>query len=164
MPPLILLAIIAGLPFALTIVLRIKPLYFFIAVVTGYFWATFLGDTAELTLRSLVHIGHPGEVIRIFLLLIPSVLTLMLLRRSLAAGGVPIQMIMLAADSLLLASFLLPLLTISMQQSIYQTHVGSVFHQAHDVLIAGVAGIHALLMWLLRPRAHEAHRGHHKKR
>jgi hypothetical protein len=163
MPPLLLLFLIIGLPLGLTVLMRIKPTYVFISIVAGYFWAQYLGDSAELTIRSLVQVSHPEIVIRLGLLLAPLVLTLLFMRKSLPASALPFYFAVMAADSLLLATFLVPLLTPGTQGAIYQTHAGSVLRQAHDVTIAGVAAIHLLVMYITKPSHHgKARRGKHK--
>ena len=89
MSPLIILAVLAGVPLVLTTLLRVKPLYVFVSIITGYFWAEFLGESAELVLRSLVHVSHPEVVIRLILLLLPLTLTLMLLAKTLSKAALP---------------------------------------------------------------------------
>lgn len=163
MPPLILLAILAGLPLLLTVVLRVKPLYVFVSIVCGYFWADLLGDPVELMLRSLIRVSHLDVMVRVALLLIPLVVTLFLLRKSLSTAALPFQFILLLADSILIVTLLLPLLTTGVQVTIYATHAGNVFRQAHEILIAGVAGLHVLVMWIMRPRHHDDGHGKHKK-
>lgn len=158
MPPIILLAVVTGLPLALAVLLRVKPLYLFVSIVTGYFWVQFLGDTAELIVRSLVQISYPDITVRLGLLLLPVVFTFLLMRKTVSASALPFQFILLVADSLLLATFLIPLLSPGTQGAIYQTHAGSIVRQAHDVSIAGVAGLHLLVMFLMRPK-HGKHGG-----
>lgn len=158
MPPIILLAVITGLPLALAVLLRVKPLYLFVSIVTGYFWVQFLGDTAELIVQSLVQISHPDITVRLGLLLLPVAFTFLLMRKTLSASALPFQFILLVADSLLLAAFLIPLLSAGTQGAIYQTHAGVIARQAHDVSIAGVAGLHLLVMFLMRPK-HGKHGG-----
>ena|SRR3989344_192337 len=159
MPPLIILAVIAGLPLALSVGLRVKPLYLFVATVTGYFWVQFLGDTAVLIVSSVIHISYPDVVTNIGLLLLPVTLTFVLMRKTLSTSALPFQFILLVADSLLLTIFLLPLLSPGVQGAIYQTPVGNVFRQAHDVAIAGVAALHLVVMFLMRPKLHGKHSG-----
>ncbi|HSX46447.1 MAG TPA: hypothetical protein VLF87_00435 [Patescibacteria group bacterium] len=163
MPPLILLGLLVGLPLVASILLRIKPLYLFVSIVTGYFLVSFLGDTAELTFTSIVHVSHPDVVIRLILLLLPVVITWLLMRKTLSAAALPFQFVLLVGDSLLLAAFVLPLLTSGTQGAIYATHVGSIARQAQDVLVAGVAVLHVLVMWIMRPRHQDGHHGkkHH---
>lgn len=162
MSPVILLALIAGLPLVLAIALRIKPLYLFVGIVTGYFWAEFLGESAEFTLRTFVSIDNPGVVIRLVLLLAPVLLTFFLMRKTLSKASMPFQLVLLLADSLLLATFVLPLLSAGTQGAIRQTSTGSIFWQAHDVAIAIIAGLHLLVMFIMRPRDHGKHGKHHK--
>lgn len=162
MSPLILLALLVGTPLVIATLLRVKPLYLFVSIITGYFWAQFLGDTATFMLRSILHVSHLEVVIQVGLLLIPVVLTFMLMRKTLSASALPFQFILLASDSLLLALFLIPLLTPAAQNAIYQTSVGNIFRQANEVSIAAIAGLHVLVMFFMRPRPHGKHsRKHH---
>lgn len=94
---------------------------------------------------------------QVALLLIPVILTLTLMRKTLSASALPFQFILLASDSLLLAIFLVPLLTPAMQSTIYQTPAGNIFRQAHDVSIAAIAGLHLLVMFFMRPKLHGKH-------
>lgn len=161
MSPTILLALIAGLPLVLTAALRVKPLYVFVSIVCGYFASEFLGEIASLTLGSVLHVSNIGMITRLFLLLLPFIITLILMRKTLSGASLPFQFILLAADSILLATFLVPILTPGVQGAIYSTNIGNVFRQAHDVLITSITGFHVLVMWIMRPR-HDGH-GKHKK-
>lgn len=134
--------------------LRVKPLYVFVSIVTGYFWMTFLGEPAELVLRSFIRIDQPATVANVVLLLIPFILTLYLMKKTLSTNALPFQFFLLVANSILLLTFLLPILTPGVQGAIYETNAGSVLRQAHDTLIAGIAGLHVLVMWVMRPKHH----------
>lgn len=162
MSPLILLGLLAGLPLLLFVILRVKPLYLFVSVMTGFVWVQYLGEPADLTLRSISNIPNPAEVARIGLLLIPLIITLFLMRKSLSASALPFQFFLLVANSLLLATLLINELPAGVRTDIYNTPEGNIVRQANDVLIAGVAGLHVLVMWTMRPKHHDAH-GHHGK-
>lgn len=87
------------------------------------------------------------------------------MRKTLSAAALPFQFILLVANALLLAEFIVPLLPPGTQHAIYSTQIGSIFRQAYDVVVAGVAGLHVLVMWIMRPRHHNEHgRGHHGKK
>lgn len=138
----------------LAVVLRVKPLYLFVAIVTGYFWVQFLGSTAELIVRSMVKSSSSEIVTNIGLLLIPVFFTFLLMRKTLSASSLPFQFVLLLTDSLLLATFLVPLLSAGTQGAIYQTEIGSIFRQSHDVAIAAIAALHLLVMFFMRPKLH----------
>lgn len=163
MPSLVLLGLIAGLPLILMVVLRVKPLYLFVSIVCGYFWAEFLGYPAELMLGSMIHVRYLSVIIRLVLLLIPMAVTLLLMRKTLTTRALPFQFGLLLADSILLATLLLPLLTPGVQGSLYGTGPGNVFRQGHDIVIPAVSAIHVLVMWFMRPRHHDDMHGKHKK-
>ena len=163
MPPLVLLGLIVGAPLLLFIVLRVKPLYIFVSIVTGYFLVTMLGDTAALTFGSIIHGGSSDTFVKLALLLLPLIITLFLMRKTLSAAALPFQLILLIANALMLAEFIVPLLPPGTQHTIYSTQVGSILKQAHDVVIAAVAGLHVIVMWIMRPRHHGEH-GHHGKK
>lgn len=163
MPPLVLPGLIVGLPLLFFIVLRVKPLYIFVSIVTGYFLVTMLGDTAALTFGSVVQGSSSETFIKVVLLMLPLILTLLLMRKTLSPAALPFQLILLIANALLLAELLVPLLPPGTQHTVYSTPLGSVLKQAHDVVIAGVASLHVVVMWLMRPRHHGEH-GHHGKK
>ncbi len=123
----------------------------------------FLGSTSELIVSSVVHISNSTIVTNVGLLLLPVLLTFLLMRKTLSASALPFQFILLVADSLLLAMFVLPLLSGGVQGAIYQTHAGNVFRQAHDVTIAAVAALHLVVMFIMRPKLHGKHRGKHAR-
>lgn len=164
MPPVILLALIAGVPLVLLTLLRIKPLYIFTSVITGYLWMQFLGEPAELVVDSMLHPGNPDVIARLALLAIPVGLTLFFMRGSLSASALPFQFFLLVANSVLITVLVVNVLSVDMQDSLYQTSPGQILRQANDVLIAGIAGLHLLVMWIMRPRHHDGHHGHRKKK
>lgn len=162
MTPLILFGLIVGLPFLISLILRIKPLFLFIAIITGYFWATFLGESAELVLRSMVHVNNPDVIIRLVLFLLPIIFTALFMRGSVAAAALPFQLALILGNSLLLATFLIEFLTLGVQQAIYENPIGSVFHQSHDVGIAAIATLQLGVLFFSKPKHHDTHHG--KKR
>lgn len=163
MSPLILLLILGVLPLVLFALLRVKPLYLFVSIVSGYFGVQFLGEPTELIVHSLVRFNHVDVIVRVVMLLAPLVVTLLLMRKTLSTSSLPFQFILLVANSLFLLVFLLPLLTVGVQGSIYSSAAGNFLRQAHDLIITGVAGMHVLVMWIMRPKHHDEHHGKHKK-
>lgn len=163
MNSLLLLGLLFGIPLLLLTVLRIKPLYAFVSIMTGYVWAQYLGDPAELILRSGFRVPSPDLAARIGLLLIPVVITLLLMRKSLSASALPFQFFLLVANSLLLTVLIADSLPTDVQRQLYQSNAGNVVRQSGDVVIAGVAGLHVLVMWIMRPKHHDTH-GHGKKK
>jgi len=162
MSPLILIAVIGLLPLILFVVLRVKPLYLFVSIVSGYFNVEFLGATVQLMLGSVIKVNNVTVFINVALLLLPLVITLFLMRKTLSTSSLPFQFILLVANSLLVAAFLVPLLTPGVQGTFYLTQPGSVLRQSNDVLIPAIAGMHVLVMWIMRPRHddHAKHKGH----
>lgn len=158
MTPLIILSAILGLPMILALLFRVRPMYLFIAIVTGYFWAQFLGDSAEVMISSFVHVPSPHMAVRLLLLLLPVILTMLLTRKSLTSAALPIQFLLLIADSVLLATFIVPILSAGLQSTIYSTPIGGAFRQSHDIIVSAVSGIFVLAMILMRPKPHSKHR------
>lgn len=145
------------------VLFRVKPLYVFVSIVTGYFLSLYLGESSELVVRSFVHLSYPGEVIRLILLLLPFGFTLILMRKTLSISALPFHFVLLVADALLLTTFLIPLLTVSTQDSLYLSQPGSILRQSHDVLIAGAVTLHCVFMWVLRPKPTDKHGRKHRK-
>lgn len=164
--PVITIGLLIGLPLILFTVLRVKPLYVFVSIMCGYFWSQLLGDPVELLLRSFARVDNFDVIVRVILLLLPLAVTILLMRKTLSTSALPFQFGLLLADSLLLVTFLLPLLTTGVQSSLYQTSAGSILRQGHDVIIASIVGLHVLVMWIMRPRHHgedSSKHGKHKK-
>lgn len=160
MTPLILLILMFGLPLFLVTVLRINPLFLFVSIVSGYLWSLLLGDTTELVVGSLIQTSHTDVISRVGLLMVPFVLTLLFLRKTLSTSALPFYFTLLVMDSLLLVTLLLAMLTPGVQGAIYQTHLGDTLRQAHDLIIAGVAAMQLVVMYVFRPRS--KHSKHHK--
>ena len=154
MTPPIFFAVIVGIPLVISIVLRVKPLFLFVAIVTGYFWVQFLGSTAVLIVESVIHVSKPEVVTNIGLLLIPVILTFIVMKKTITASSLPFQFVLLLGNSLLLATFLVPLLSPGVIGAIYSTIYGNIFRQSHDVLVAAVAGLQLLVMFLTQPKKH----------
>ncbi len=154
MSPNIVLALLVGIPLLLAIIRRVKPLYLFVAIVTGYFWVEFLGSSAALIVSSMIKSSNSDIVTNIALLLIPLFFTLLFMRKTLSTSALPFQFVLLIADSILLATFMVPVLSAGTQGAIYHTGIGNVFRQSHDLVIAAIAGLHLLVMFIMRPKLH----------
>lgn len=150
----------AAVPLILITIFRVKPLYVFVSVITGYFWSEFLGESAGLIVGSMVRNENADFVTQIGLLLLPVVLTLLIMKKTLSTNALPFQFFLLVANSVLLITFLLPLLPPGQQGAIYQTNAGNSLRQSHDVLIAGIVGMHVLFMWIMRPQQPHAKKKH----
>lgn len=161
MDALIILGLLAGIPLLLSTLFRVNPLFMFVSILTGYLWVQFLGESAELIMRSFIQLENIDAVARIVLMLLPVVLTFLLLRKTLSASALPLYFGLLVMDSLLLVTILVPLLTPGVKESIYQTNAGYTLKNSHDLIISGVAALHLVIMYILRPKSHSS-RKHHK--
>lgn len=164
MPPIVSLGLLAGVPLVLLTILRVKPLYLFTSVMTGYLWVQFLGEPAELMLQSLTSLQSADVIARLLLLFLPVVLTLILLRHSLSTSALPFQFFLLVGNALLIAILVINNLTPAVRDSLYATEPGNILRQAGDVMIAGIAGLHVFVMWIMRPKNNDGHGGHRKKK
>lgn len=160
MSPLIILALLFGLPLLLMTILRINPLFVFVSLVTGYLWTQLLGDSSALVVSSVMQGSNSDYIARVGLLLLPFILTLLFLRKTLSKSALPFYFTLLVMDSLLLVAMLLPLLSPGLQGSIYQTSAGDTLRQAHNLIIAGVAAMQLVVMCVFRPRSKSSK--HHK--
>lgn len=161
MSVLIILGLLAGLPLILSTLLRVNPLFMFVSIVSGYLWVQFLGETTELIIQSFVQVQHIDVVARVILLLLPLLLTFIFLRKTLSVSALPLYFGLLVMDSLLLVTILLPLLTPGFQDSVYATQSGETLRSGHDLIVSGVAALHLVVMYVLRPKS-QSSKKHHK--
>lgn len=144
MSPLILFALLAGLPLLLVMVLRVHASAFFISVSAGYLLSQFAGDTAGLIGSSFVKNSPDTTVLVIFL--IPMLLTLWFMRKSLPSSQLVLQFLPQLGSSLLVFILVVPLLSVNLQQTIQSDPVASQLLRANDAIVAFAVALQLLLM------------------
>ena len=167
MSPLILLGLLVGIPLLLGMFLRVHTSALFLSIASGYILATFVGETAGLVARSFITSDSTATVAQLVLFFLPVVITMWLMRGSLAPAQVVLHFLPLLGCAVLVMVLSLQFFTEATRAGIYSDPIGSYVQQMPDALVGFAVAMQLLLMWITaRPRRHaEAHhkRGHHKE-
>lgn len=148
MNSLILLAAIAGVPVLLALLLRVSGVFLFLSVVSGNLLVLYLGDDAGLALGMMTRGKNTNVIAQFILLLLPVILSLFLLKKTLPKSKILLHAPLLAAAGLALASLALPIFDGNTQAKVFATQYGSMLRDYQDVIIGSAAILALLIMWL----------------
>ena len=147
MDSLILLAVIAGLPVLLALFLRVSSVFLFLSVAAGSLLVTYVGDDAGLALTMIIRGQNTTLIAQFGLQLLPVVISLLFLRKTLPKSKVLLHLPAIVATGLALAALLLPYLDSKVQQQIYANYYGNILRESQDVVVAGAALLVLMIMW-----------------
>ncbi len=157
-----LLAAVAVVPMVLALVFRVSGVFLFLSVAAGFLLVQYVGDDASLVLGMAMRTGNVNTVAQFILLLLPVVMSLALLKKTLPKHKVLLHLPLHIATGLALAALALPLLDSVAQEKIFASHYGNILRESQDLFV-GVAAVMALLiMWLTykhkEDKKHKKHR------
>lgn len=153
MMPTILLAAMAGLPVLLALLLRVNAVYLFVSVAAGDLLVRYLADDAALALNAFIRSNNVPTVTYLVMLLVPVVLTLLILRKSLPTTKVLLHIPALVGCGLLVAALALPLLPSPLQSQVVDLPAGNVLRQSQDIIVGVTTALVLFLAWhSYRPR------------
>lgn len=144
MSPLILFVLLACSPFLLVMLLRVHASAFFISVSAGYLLSQFAGDTAGLIGSSIVKNSPDTTVLILFL--VPMLLTLWFMRKSLPSSQLVLQFLPQLGSSLLVFILVVPLLSADLQAIVQSDPLASQLLRANDAIVAFAVALQLLLM------------------
>jgi hypothetical protein len=145
----------------LALVLRVSAVYLFLSLLIGDILVRYLSDDVTLAVSTFARNFHSDFIVQLALLATPVVLTVLFLRRSMPKSKILLHLIPLAATSIALVTFVLPLLPGGVQHNIVTTSWGSVIRNAQDLVISVTAIAILLLAWLTG-RPNDGRGKHHK--
>lgn len=161
MTPLIILAVAAGLPVLLAIVLRVSAVFLYVSLAAGYLLLQFLGDDAGLAAGAFISGPNVPMITQFVVLFLPVALTFIFMRRTLPTTKLLLHVIPLVAISMAGVVIALPLLKSPVQQQIFSTQYGNVIKNSQDIAV-GIASVLTLLLMWLTYRHKEPKKGKHK--
>lgn len=147
MTPFLALALVAAVPFVLAVIFRVSSIFLFLSVAAGELLSRHLADNTSLVLSSFIRSSQLDMLTRVALLLLPVLLTLLILRKTLPTSRFLLHLLPLALTCLALAELVSIKLTNNFQESVNATKIGSIVHQSQDVIIGAAAITVLLLMW-----------------
>ena len=162
--PLIVIGILIGLPLLLSFVLRVNAGILFLSLCAGSVISEFVsGDAIQLFNSFFPRINQTisASAIQLVLVLLPAVLTIVFMRRSMSGTKTFINILPAAASGLLTALLVVPLLTPGTRYNITHTNVWSILEQFQSVIIGAGAFVSLLVLWSTKPK-HGKDKKHHK--
>ena len=164
MEPIVILSLFVGLPIILGIILRVNPIYMYLSVVVGKVLLAFVGDDAAVAASGLIKGQNSQMFSSLFLLVIPLILTMLLLRGSLHKTQILLLAPVFIAVGASLYIFALPQLTAGTIGTVLASEVGKTINSSQDLIIAVSGVIVVVAMWITnRPHhEHHKHQKHHK--
>lgn len=158
--PIVLFVVLAGLPVLNAILFRVSAIFLFTSIAVGNFLVLYLSDDVILALNAFSKDKNIPMTVRLALLLVPVIMTLFILRKSLTKSKIIWHLVPLIGCGLSIAVLALPMLPSEVQGQIFGMPSGDVFKNSQDLIIS-VTGIMVLmLMW----RGYRHKEGKHSKK
>jgi hypothetical protein len=163
MAPYVIVAAIAGLPVLLALVFRVSAVFLFLSIAVGNLLVLYLGTEAGLVSGLVSNDSIAPMVAQLVLLLLPVLLTLLFLRKSLPKHKLLLHLLPLFACGMMLMAVALPLLPGGIRAEILTSSVGPYFNNTQNLIVGTSALLVLLLTWVTH-RSHELHPRHKKKK
>ncbi|MEK7603145.1 MAG: hypothetical protein AAB459_02800 [Patescibacteria group bacterium] len=147
MTPILVIASVVGLPLFLALIFRVNAILLFLSVAIGGLLARHLGEDAAWILANFIKDPNLAAYTNIGLLLLPVLLTLVLLKKTVVGSRLFLQFIPLLLVSAMLGSVVISYLPVTLSDSVYANPIGKIVKQSTDVLIAATAVLMMLMAW-----------------
>ena len=155
MPPLILLAVIVGVPILLGVLLRVSSVLLFFSIMCGELLVRYIAGDVLFSLETFTHGRYLAVAVNFALLSLPVALTVYFLKKTMPSSMFLLHILPIIGAGVVFAIFALPLLTPSLQNQIYGTSIGSIFRQSQDIAVTVAVLLNMLLAWrMYRNRPH----------
>jgi hypothetical protein len=165
MSPMIIIAILIGLPLLLSFAFRVNAGVIFLALCAGSVLSQFVADDTNQLASSFFARTNQNIVtsaVQITLLLLPAVLTMLFMRNSMKGTKILMNLIPAAAAGLLTALLVVPLLPPGTRYAVTGSEVWSTLQNFQSVIIGAGVFVSLLMLWSSKPK-HDKHKKHHKK-
>jgi hypothetical protein len=160
MEPITLLGIIVGIPIVLILLLRSNGAIVFLSLCAGSVLVRYVGSDALNVVSGRVSENNLPSIVQIGLLLLPALLSLLLLRKSVPSSKLIFNALAAVAVGLVTAILLVPLLPGGVQANITNNSLWAKSGQYQSGIIAAGSLIALITLWLTH---HGKGRHHHKK-
>ena len=160
MSAMLMLALVAAAPVALTLFMRSNAAIVFFALCTGSVLERYASSSATLVANSVTTQSNTSSFVHIGLLVLPALITLVLLRKSISAAKTPLNVLPAVALGLVTALLVTPLLPGGVKANILNTEVWKQLNNYGDFIIAIGTGV-ALVVLALTYKIPKAHKKHH---
>lgn len=147
--PVIVVGLLIGLPILLCVILRVNAALVFLALCAGSVAAQFVGGDAQQIFNSFFPNSSQisGSIVQITLILLPALLTILFMRRSITGSKSLFNLLPAIAAGLLTALLIVPELPPGTRYSISGTQAWSLITQFQSFIIALGVVLSLLLLW-----------------
>lgn len=145
--PIVLFAVLAGLPVINAVIFRVSAIFLFTSIAVGNFLVLYLSDDVILALNVFSKDKNIPMIARLTLLLLPVILTLFVLRKSLAKSKLLLHILPIIGCGLSVAVLAVPMLPSEVQGQLFGLPSADVFKNSQDLIISITAIMVLILMW-----------------
>ena len=132
----------------MALLLRVNAVLMFVAVAAGALLAQYISDETSLVFNSFFSHMNVDNYVKLGLLLLPVVLTLLFLRKTLNTTQLVFHLIPLIVTSAALATLVISSLPGSVHHEIVSNPIGKIADNSQNVLITASAILTLVLAWL----------------
>lgn len=161
MNTLIILGAIVGMPILLALVLRVNAVFIFLAVATGALLSQYISDDASLVLTSFFTRVSVDQYVKLGLLILPLILTLLILRKSMSPAQFPLHVVPLIVTCAAFATLVISNLPGGVQHNISSDHYGHISMSSQNVLIAAASVLTLVLAFITGGHKSKSKGKHH---
>jgi hypothetical protein len=161
--PAIILAAIVLLPVVLLMVLRSNAALVFLSLCLGDVLVQFVaGDTNSFigffsSSHAVQSVATGGSAVKLVLLLLPVVLTMVFMIRTVKGVRLILNILPAAGVGLLGSLLVVPLLSPGLSHSIIGSNLWKEAEKAQDLIVSASAIVCLVVLWLQRPKAGGGH-------
>ncbi len=156
MQSLVIVAIVAAIPVILILLLRVNAGLVFLSACAGTLIAKYFGQDVETFARGFI--AQPGVSLlsstRLLLIILPVLVTIIALRRTVAGAQHLINLIVALATGLSLIFLAFPYLSSGTAGTIRQVPFWSTAEQMQGTIIGATAFLSLIMLWSLRALKH----------
>lgn len=160
MAPVILFAVLAGLPVLNAVLFRINAIVLFTSIAIGNFLLLYLSDDVILAVNAFTKSPNVSLVVQLVLLLAPVVLAFVFMRKTIGRGAFLLHLVPIIGCGLSVALLALPIFSNEIQSQIFGMEYGSVLKNSQDLVLS----ITAIMVLLLMFHSNRGHDDKHKKK
>jgi hypothetical protein len=154
MIPLVILALLCGLPLVLTLLFRANGGIVILALCAGSVLQQYVGKDAGTLLNSTSANSSStmSAIAQLVLLFLPTLLTIIFLRRGVTASKLPFNILPAIGAGVLAVILAVPLLPGGVQHNIVTLPWWSSVEQLQGAAVTAVMVVGFITLWMLRPK------------
>lgn len=160
MNPLIVIALLSGVPVALILLLRVNAAVAFLALCAGNLLAQYFGSDAVKLLQTFTSKTDPALYagVKVALLVLPMFITIILLQKGIRGAKHLFNLVPTVLTGVVTGLLAVPLLTDGTKNNIYGTHVWTVASQMQGTVVAVAVMVSMFMLWTTqKPRRDKRH-------